>query len=158
MNLFSKNKKRRVQDEKKYSKHFYLCNLFLASFFKNAYHEYVMEEKKQELSIPHRGISHCKSFFHRQWFRVLLIFVAISMIVFGFSYGVGIDILSFLPHPPFILRMFFGVLYMITALFIIHYVFEYEREKDAFHYVCYRCLSLEIEEKENKNGKESEEK
>ncbi len=66
------------------------------------------------------------------------------MLVFGFTYAVGIDILSFIPRSPFVIRFIIGSLYIITALFVIHYVFEYERGKEEFHYVCYRCLPEEL--------------
>ncbi len=109
---------------------------------------------------PYRGISHCKSLSHSLWFRIILVLVAISMIVFGFTYAMGIDILSFLPHPSFTVRFIIGILYIITALFVIHYVFEYERGKEEFHYICYRCLPGELnkgesgtdEEEENEDG------
>ncbi len=104
---------------------------------------------------PYRGVSHCKSLSHSLWFRVMLVLVAISMIVFGFTYAIGIDIFSFLPHPSFTIRFIIGILYIVTALFIIHYVFEYERGKEEFHYVCYRCLPDETEEGKNEADEEN---
>ena len=79
------------------------------------------------------------------------------MIVFGFTYAVGIDIFSFFPRPSFALRFVIGVLYILTASFIIHYVFEYERGKEEFHYVCYRCVPVELDEEEEKKERKLDE-
>jgi len=100
------------------------------------------KEEKQEVKNIHvrKGVTHCRSLYHEWWFRVILIIVSIDMIVFGFAYAIGINFFEFLPEPSIFVRALIGFLYVLSALAILHYVFEYERMKEGITYICYKCV------------------
>ena len=110
------------------------------------------EEKREQHYQIRKGYTHCRSLYHHPWFRILLVLVSIDMIVLGFCYAIGINVFSLLPQPALILRIIIGFLYIISALAVIHYVFEYERMKEGISYICYKCIPGfdEVQEKQEK--------
>ncbi|MGB0925513.1 MAG: hypothetical protein ACPGTS_02290 [Minisyncoccia bacterium] len=81
----------------------------------------------------------CDSWYHQWWFRVILVIVGIDMIVLGFGFVIGIDIMSLTPHIPVALRIVFGAMYILVALFVVHYALAYEKIKKESHFVCQHC-------------------
>ncbi len=105
-----------------------------------------MKRKKKN-----RGITHCNSLFHRIWFRILVLILSLLFMTFGFLYLVQIPFLSFIPESNYlVVRILISSLYILSSLFIIHLIFDYERmrEEKIIHYVCYKCLREEIKKED----------
>lgn len=81
----------------------------------------------------------CNSLYHNPLFRAVLVIVGIDMIVLGFSFAIGIDIMSFAPQVAIPLRIIFGLMYILVALFVIHYALAYRKFKKDSHFVCHHC-------------------
>lgn len=91
----------------------------------------------------------CDSWYHQTWFRIILVIVGIDMIVLGFSFAIGIDIMSLAPNIIPVLRVVFGIMYILVALFIVHYALGYEHIKKRTHFVCHHCGHPDNEKKED---------
>ncbi len=81
----------------------------------------------------------CRSWYHQGWFRVLLVIVGIDMIILGFAFAVGLNIFELVPNFALVLRLVFGVAYMLVAIFIIHYALSYKKMKQEVCFVCHDC-------------------
>lgn len=81
----------------------------------------------------------CSSLYHQPLFRIILVLVGIDMIVLGFTFAMGIDIFALVPEMHLILRIIFGLLYVLVALFIIHYALAYKDVKEMCQFVCHDC-------------------
>lgn len=82
----------------------------------------------------------CNSLYHHSWFRTLLIIISFNLIALGFAFAIGIDIVQFTARFGAPMRITFGLLYIFTALSLIHYVLSYHRIKETSHFVCHHCL------------------
>ncbi|MCI5050714.1 MAG: hypothetical protein MRY57_00175 [Candidatus Pacebacteria bacterium] len=81
----------------------------------------------------------CDSWYHQRWFRILLIVVAVDMIMLGGAFALGLDVLSMLGEIHIILRVLGGAMYVLVALFIIHYAMSYREMKKETYFVCHHC-------------------
>ncbi len=85
----------------------------------------------------------CDSWYHQTWFRFILVIVGIDMIVLGFSFAIGLDITTIITGFGPLLRVIFGSMYMLVALFIIHYALAYKKIKEETHFTCHHCAHAE---------------
>ncbi len=86
----------------------------------------------------------CDSLYHRRWFRVLLLVLGFDMLSLGFSFALGLDFLSFASHFPVPLRVGFGMLYLLGALFLVHYALGYRELTQKHSLVCRHCLEKDL--------------
>lgn len=90
-----------------------------------------------EQSLKHRKI--CQSWYHRTWFRIILVIVGIDMIVLGASLILGFDLLTLLVGIHMMWRIIGGIAYILTASFILHYAFSYRHFRKKHAFVCQHC-------------------
>lgn len=82
----------------------------------------------------------CASPLHSVYARVLLIIAAFSVFtlslgfLFGFNYFSEFELIM----PP-TFRIFFGVLYAIFSLSILHFILSYYQIRKKQVFVCYHC-------------------
>lgn len=98
-----------------------------------------MSDKDKNNKIHEKRRKICDSWYHQWWFRMILIIVGIDMIVLGFSFAAGLDIISLTPNVPYFVRIIFGLMYIAVALFIIHYSLLYKKIKKESHFICHHC-------------------
>ena len=91
------------------------------------------------MKTSHKRRKICNSWYHQGWFRAILVIVGIDMIVLGFSFAIGLDIMSLAPNVGVVLRVVFGIMYIMVALFIVHYALMYKKIKEESHFVCHHC-------------------
>ncbi len=82
----------------------------------------------------------CDSLYHNKLFRFMLVLVGIDMITLGFSFALGFDFLSLSSHLSIPFRVIFGMMYVLVALFIVHYALAYRDFLKKSHLVCHHCL------------------
>lgn len=91
----------------------------------------------------------CDSWYHQKWFRFILVLVGIDMIILGFSFIISFDIMTVISQMSIIFHIIFGFMYILVALFIIHFALDYEKLKKESHFVCYHCGYINnVKEKE----------
>lgn len=100
----------------------------------------------------------CDSWYHQGWFRIILVIVGIDMIVLGFGFVIGVDMMLLAPKIPVIARVIFGGMYILVALFVVHYALAYEKIKKESHFVCQHCAHPTEDEKEVETTMVDEEK
>lgn len=88
----------------------------------------------------------CTSWYHQTWFRVVLIIVGFDLVILGFAFAIGIDLVAITNHFSPIVRIVFGLMYVLAALFLIHYSLAYNKIKSMSHLVCHHCLHAACED------------
>jgi len=88
----------------------------------------------------------CDSWYHQRWFRIVLVIVALDMIMLGGAFILGIDVMSIIQDLHIVWRILWGSLYMLVALFIIHYAMSYRSMKKETYLVCQHCAHVSKED------------
>lgn len=92
----------------------------------------------------------CGSWYHRAWFRIILIIVGFDLVILGFTFAIGIDLVAITNHFSPIIRIIFGLMYILAALFLIHYALAYKKMKENSHLTCHHCLHAACEPTDEK--------
>lgn len=93
---------------------------------------------KKKKSLPKKI---CASWYHKKYFRYIVIVISLGIFLQGISLVFDIDILSLFHGSYNLWKILWGVLYMFVSGWVIYFLGSYERHKRKSYFVCPHCAA-----------------